>query len=255
MLRLTVFAVVSTALAALSSGGGAGHAQTAPAGAVAIALLLPTNRACPAGIEAASHPVPDDGIPAMLAIVVPPGPAGCAGGIALSVELTDPLEPSAPAPDGTGVGLPLTAASCEAGTAVLEGIAAMLDGGAGGGGAPAPDGVCPAGAAALAAIEAVIVLFREPFDPAGGCAGGLAPLPSWRGRTLGTGVFFPPSPGMPECPPGTMLLLGFTLLGSPAGFMHLDLLAGVSFAPGLFYGVRPSLVRGVSLITPASVQR
>ncbi len=244
LLAITMLTVALAAAPVLSPDTAA--AQSAPSGAPRIFVVLPTAPACPAGIEAFVPPV-DPEAPARLAIVVPPGPAGagCAGGLALLMDFLPPVDPDRRV--GTAVALPLTTASCAAGTAVLEGIAEMLIPPIDPDAPPASSTVdaCPAGDAALAEIKRVITLLREPFDTTGCPAGAVAPLPpSWPSRTPGTAVLQPPDPARPECLPGTLLLVGYTPAGSPRGLL------GVAFPP--IPGI--SGLQEILFIRPGTVQ-
>jgi hypothetical protein len=83
-------------------------------------------------------------------LVVPPGPTGCPAGLDLN------LSPgTAGAPSGEADALPLTADSCQAGTALLDSQITALGQLPGAVGAGTPDGnsVCPGGDAAFTQLQ------------------------------------------------------------------------------------------------------
>jgi hypothetical protein len=85
-----------------------------------------------------------------LFLEVPPGPAGCPGGLDLNIN-----PGTAGAPSGEANALPLTADSCQAGTALLDSQITALGQSQGGIGAGPPGGnsVCPGGDAAFAQLQ------------------------------------------------------------------------------------------------------
>ena len=150
--------------------------------------------ACPAGTYVAVGPGP---IQQAVLVLMSPGPIQCPAGIDVLVS-PGPIQ----APAGQAVALPLTAASCDAGTALFDQELALLAAvgsvpGAGGGNvATDPADRCPGGTAALASLQAAIAALPPrravrsvwPCAPVAG-ARSCSPIPdrsnlrAWRCRT------------------------------------------------------------------------
>lgn len=120
-------------------------AAQAAVGPVQVPLRDPGPAGCPTGTFVATDP---GSAQSPFFLFKAPGPVGCAPGI-------DELR--APGPQGIAMALPLTAADCAQGTALFDTQLLMIGAGLPGpiAGAPASS-ACPAGGAAMSALQAAI---------------------------------------------------------------------------------------------------
>jgi hypothetical protein len=234
-LVLFPLAVITAGLAVPTAAGAASP------GPIQFRLVNPGPIQCPTGTFVAVNPGPPQN-PSF--VLVGPGPIQCPAGVDALVHPGPPF-----APQGGAVALPLTAVSCQEGTALFDTELSLLGASAPGpspiGAGPAPGtGPCPGGDAAFAALESALA--NVPVAPPGSF-GLISP-----GPIQNPGGLVLVSPG-PIQAPGILLAYTYDSAGTPRGVL-VEKDPGPAQAPGIFVLV-PSGTPGVSVLRdPGPVQ-
>ena len=226
--------LIPTVAALVAMVGSAGTAQAASPGPIQIPFRSPGpgGAQCPGATYVITNSGSTDSATFLL---VPPGPTQCAPGIDL-LRAPGPIG----TPAGQAVALPLTAASCDQGTALFNSELGLVGGSApgptaGGPGASAA-APCPSGDAALAALQGALA--NVPIAP--GASGLII-----SGPTGAPGAFVFKAPG----PAGTPGLIGAYLIDATGTARGLFVFKqpGPSGVPELLLLV-PSDTPGVSVL-------